>query len=65
MTDLYVEPTLDKSFRLLNEYLDNVSDDEFLKTYLEIEKSCDPNGITIDEYLNGVNNETNPNDIGC
>lgn len=51
--DFDVESTLEKSFRLMNEYLDNVSDEEFLKTYLEVEKECGSKGITIDEYLNG------------
>lgn len=46
-----MENIYEKSLRLQQEYLDNISDEEFLKVYNEISKDCDPNGITIDEYL--------------
>jgi len=49
-----MENIYEKSLRLQQEYLDTISDEEFLKQYEKIEIECDPNGITIDEYLKMV-----------
>lgn len=56
-----MEDVFEKSLRLQQEHLDNISDEDFLKLYNEIEKQCNPNGITIEEYLkhNKVDYERN------